>query len=141
MIKGIRVTVEDFETDAGALRAGISAVKALIDDVRACYPEGLDELDEIKALIEPIEVWLASLSEEMKRTSDAKEAPVVRVVEDDEIVVAPLFHMERMSADHIWFRIGAAAFDLEIVGRKRLRWMAQADVDEWTPDMLGLDLR
>lgn len=61
----------------------------------------------------------------------------IRVIEDDEIVVSPLFHMERMAEDHIWFRIGDAAFDIEIVGG-RLRWTTQADVEEWSASMLGI---
>jgi hypothetical protein len=53
----------------------------------------------------------------------------VRVEEDDEIVVTPLFHMER---------IGLACFDLQVVGG-RLRWMTANDVHVWTSEMIGLD--
>ena len=61
----------------------------------------------------------------------------ITVVEDDQVLVLPLFQMVRISATHIWFQIGAAQFDLEIVG-SRIRWISQSDQDHWMPDMLGL---
>ncbi len=52
-----------------------------------------------------------------------------RIMYDDEISFGPL-HMERMSDEHIWFRIGDATFDLYAVGGK-LAWVPQNTRDSW----------
>ena len=55
-----------------------------------------------------------------------------RLVPDDEIVYGEI-HMERMSEDHIWFRIGNTCFDLYASGtpwrRPTLIWMPQ--IGDW----------
>ena len=54
------------------------------------------------------------------------EEAEIRVGADDEYVYGPLFHMERMSEGHIWFRVGEEAFDLYAPDGNRLSWIPQA---------------
>ncbi len=92
------VGIED--DDAGRLWDGESARWLTVDDVA----------DEVTALEQRVE---------------GLEKSEIRVGADDEYVHGPLFHMERMSEGHIWFRIGEEAFDLYAPDGNRLSWVPQ----------------